>query len=277
MKDFPPLLVTASLDPGRTPQVTLSDVRERTLRHMEGLLVWLKQPWTGRVVFAKNCTLPVRQTVLSGAAARHGKELEFVQVSSSPLTAIQGKGYGEGDLIRQALEKSEVLRCTRDFIKITGKLFMPDARSVFTGEGEGEFFDTGARNDSAVFPTRLMLKSAYRFASLSRSLAVLKRCRVPWGCIAAVTSGWIDTRCYRSNVDFYRERLLRSHERVQDALGYTLENAVFDDLAGVSGIRAITSSPVIIGASGTLGTSASFFPEEVTGEAFDLAGQLLSS
>lgn len=277
MDNLPPLLITASLDPGRTPQVALSDVRERTLHHMEGLLSWLKDPAVKRVVFAKNCSLPIRSEVLSQVASRHGKELEFIQVNSSTRTSFQGKGYGEGDLIRQALEKSEVLRAHRDFIKITGKLFMPEARAVFTGEGEGEFFVTENSPETAVFPTRHLLRTSYRSTSLGRVLVLLKRCRVPWGWIAAAPSGWVDTRCYRCNADFYRARLLKSHERVQDALGYTLENSVFDDLEDVLGVRRIATTPIIIGASGTLGTYAGTFSDEIIHEASELTEQLLLS
>jgi hypothetical protein len=271
-----PLLITACLDPGRTPQVALSDIRERTLRHMEGLIAWLREPWVRQIVFAKNCGTSVRQQILIETASRYGKELEFVQVPSSSRTAIQGKGYGEGDLICQALDKSEVLRTSRDFIKVTGKLFLPCARTVFDGKREGEFFViTPTPSPADVFPTRRMLNPLYRYSRMGRGLAWLRTFRVPWECLAACPAALVDTRCYRVETRFYREHLLRTHERVQDALGYNLEHAFFDDLEGASP-RRIPQPPVIIGVSGTLGSSAGTFPEEVTGEAYDLTEQLLS-
>jgi hypothetical protein len=275
-KQLPPLLITASLDPGRTPQVALSDIGERTLRHMEGLLAWLKEPCVKRVVFAKNCALSIRAEVLAQVAASYGKELEFVQVAPSPRTSIQGKGYGEGDLIRQALDKSEVLRASREFIKVTGKLFMPDAASVFTGEGDGEFFVTPTRSEGSVFPLRHVLRPVYRSLFFCQGLALMRRLRVPWEWIAAAPPGWIDTRCYRTEMGFYQEHLLNSHKRVRDALGYTLENAVFDDLQESEPIRRITTVPVIVGMSGTLGTEAGSFSDDLRYEASDLAKNLLS-
>jgi hypothetical protein len=269
-----PLLITASLDSGATPMVSLRDVRERTLSHMEGLLAWFKDPNISQIVFAKNCRARIRVDVLMEAAREHAKELEFIQVDSSPRTAVQGKGYGEGDLIRQALERSDVLRDSPQFLKITGKLFMPNTSSVFTGEGEGEFFEMG-REKGSVFPTRHLLRPLYRSAELGRVMASLRKCRVPWEFIAAPPSGWIDTRCYRVGVDFYREMLLRSHERVQDALGYTLENAVQDDLQAAPNICRISSPPVIIGASGTLGTILGSFSEEVRNEAREVTLRIL--
>jgi hypothetical protein len=275
LRHFPPLLITASLDAGSTPQVALSDVHERTFRHMEGLVGWLKEPGVEKVVFAKNCSLAIRSEVLTQFAASHGKELEFVQVASSSRTSIQGKGYGEGDLIRQALDKSEVLRASRDFVKVTGKLFMPNAASVFRGEGDGEFFDIG-NGATKMFSTRILLKSFYRSVTLGRALAALRKCRMPWELIAAVPSGWIDTRCYRVGVDFYRCQLLHTHERVQDALGYTLENAFFDDIHDAQSTRMINSEPVIVGASGTLGTYAGSFSKENQLEAREISQRLLN-
>lgn len=255
--------------------MALSDVYVRTLRHVEGLLAWLKEPSVEKVVFAKNCTLPIRSELLVETAARHGKELEFLQVASSPRISVQGKGYGEGDLIRQALEKSEVLRGAHDFIKITGKLFMPNARSVFTGEGHGEFFVAQNSAKPAIFLTRHLFKAAYCSAFTVGYLALLRRCRVPWSAIAAVPAGWIDTRCYRITIDCYRKHLLRSHDRVQDALGYTLENAVYDDLVTAPNMRSISSSPVIIGTSGTLGTISGSYSDEIRKEGDKLTRRLL--
>ncbi len=277
MKRIPPLLITASLDPGETPQVALRDVRQRTLRHMEGLIAWLRDPYVERVVFAKNCALPIRTEVLIRLAECYRKELEFVQVASSPLTPRQGKGFGEGDLIRQALEKSELLRASHDFFKITGKLFMPDVSSVFTGEGEGEFFVATNHDEPSVFPLRHLVRGAYRDETLGMALALMRKLRMPWEWIAAVPSGWIDTRCYRCGVGYYRDHLLHTHKRVRDALGYTLENSVFDDLRySWERIRLITITPTIVGMSGTLATQAAAFSNNLQSEASELTDRLLS-
>ena len=272
-----PLLITASFDPGKTPQVALRNVEDRIRCHMEGLLAWLKDPGIGRIVFAKNCRVQIRKEVLLNLAVEHGKELEFLQADPSPRTVLQGKGFGEGDLIRQVLDKSEVLRASRDFIKITGKLFMPNVAAGFTGEGEGEFFITTAPDATPVFPLRYVLRVAYRSASLSHGLAQMRRIHVPWEWIAALPSGWIDTRCYRSDIGFYREYLLDSHVRVQDELGYSLENAFFDDLHdSKKEIRLITAMPIIVGMSGTLATLAGSFSDDLQREACDLTNRLLS-
>ncbi len=273
----PPLLITASLDVGKTPFVALSATSDRIEAHMQGLLSWLRDPSIERVVFAKNCEARIRSEVLVETARNYGKELEFVQVSGSKRTMILGKGYGEGDLIRQALEKSELLKGADDFIKVTGKLFCPGARGIFSGEGEGEFFVSREFSAQSINAIRKKLSPLYGSKRGSEALGFLKRrMKIPWGIVASAPGGLVDTRLYRVNKAFYLRSLGQSYRRVQDALGYTLERAFYDDLMGhTSSLRILEISPVIIGTSGSLGTTAGEFPEVICAEARDLVAQLV--
>ena len=270
-----PLLITATFDAGRTPLVALSQCKERVEKYMEGLIAWLEDPLCQRIVFAKNCSTPIRKGVLESVAGAYGKELEYLEVSASPRTIIQGKGYGEGDLILQALEKSEMLRSSDDFFKMTGKLYSPEMGTVFSGIGEGEFYSGSIARSGDPAPARRMISSLYRSAKGSNGLAFLRRwARIPWSLIAPLQTGWIDTRFYRVRRDFYGDFLLHSHLRVQDALGYTLENAFFDDLEH-SSARIIEQQPVILGTSGTFGTTAGEYSQEIRTKACELAVRLI--
>lgn len=278
MKATAPLLITASLDAGNTRFVALKSTQARVAAHMQGLVAWLRNPAVERIVFAKNCPLVIRTRVLTDAAARYGKELEFVQTHSSPRTLLQGKGYGEGDLISQALKMSGILRQSRDFVKITGKLYCSGIEDFFSadGEGEGKFF-VSTLSPGSVNPVRKLVAPLYRHPGGSASLAFLKRIRIPWGLIAAIPGGLVDTRLYRVNRKFYETVLLGVHERVQDALGYNLEMVFHDDLLGHRDrIRTIPTSPAIIGISGSLGTTAGSYPPEILEEARELASALIA-
>jgi hypothetical protein len=270
-----PLLITASLDAGKTPYVALSSTSARIEAHMEGLLAWCREPWVGSIVFVKNCGTRIRTEVLEQMASSYGKELEFIQVESSPRTVLQGKGFGEGDMIRQVLERSETLRATEDFIKITGKLFHPRVDAIFNGEGDGEFFVCRTFDTRGISPIRKRLAPMYRKERGSIAMAFLKRrVRVPWEWVAAPPDAIVDTRFYRVSRDFYGPVLEESYRRVQDALGYTLERAFWDDLQGHA-IRRIDVSPDIIGTSGSLGTKAGEYPVEIRMEAREIATRLL--
>jgi hypothetical protein len=274
----PPLLITASLDAGKTPYVALSATMDRVEAHMQGLLAWLGDPSVEKIVFAKNCGAKIHPEVLVEKAFDYGKELEFVQVATSERTIIQGKGYGEGDLIRLALEASDLLRESDDFIKITGKLYCPGVDALFTGEKSGEFFVNRdfSMKGSTIF--RRLCSGCYGSRLGSKTMGFLKRTvRVPWGLIASVPGALVDTRLYRVTREFYRMRLGQSYHRVQDALGYTLERAFHDDLEEhIPSVRIITNTtPPIIGTSGSLGTTTGEYGAKIRSDAKELARRLM--
>ena len=276
---LPSLLITATLDAGKTPQVALQGIRERTLRHMEGLLAWLKDPAINQVVFTKNCTAQIRPKILIEAAADYGKELEFIQTDSSPRTLLQGKGYGEGDIIRQVLEKSTFLRDAEEFLKVTGKLYAPNAEHFFPGAGDGEFLlSSGEDLTSPEYWRRSMLGPCYQNETACSLFGFLRRnLRIPWGLLAAPVIGRVDTRIYRVRRTFYQENLLNAYRRVNDSLGYTLEAVFYDELGNLPAIHFIRPEPIILGTSGTLGTTAGVYSTQIQEESRELTSKLLVS
>jgi hypothetical protein len=271
-----PLLITATFDPGKTPQVALSSIKDRIEKSLEGLIAWLQDPSFQQIVFVKNCTTRINPEILKNVARAYNKNLEFLEVSSSPRTVIQGKGYGEGDLIHQALRESHVLRQAKEFFKITGKLYSPDVSRLFTGKGSGEFLLAQTGTPARAAWPRHLIAPLYQQPSGSRFLGFLRRrLRLPWSLIAAHPRGWIDTRFYRVRRDFYLTSLSASHRRVQDALGYTLETAFYDDLKNYEGIHYIHQEPIIVGTSGTFATTAGIYSPQIQEEARDLAARLM--
>lgn len=271
-----PLLVTATFDVGDVYGVTLRDPRQRVVRHLEGLLVWFRDSWVTEIVLVKNCSLPICLDSLVAVAEAHGKRLEFVQVEQSPLTRKRGKGYGEGDMIRQALIESETLKRADGFCKATGKLYLRDAGSFFGMDGGAIFFKSPAPQSGALLFWRKLLTGCYRSTCFHRIPPLLYRCaRIPWSLVAAAPSEWIDTRFYRVTKEIYANRFLDSYKRVDDALGYSLEAAFADDLRGLKNSILVNSTPIVFGYSGTHGTAAAEFPQEVTNEAAELAPKIL--
>jgi hypothetical protein len=112
----------------------------------------------------------------------------------------------------------------------------------------------------------------YRARRLAGMLPFLhERVGMPWSLVAAAADYWVDTRFYHVSKRVYRERLMASHERVHDALGYSLEAAFYDDLRNSSECGFLMKSPIIRGYSGTLGTVAAEFSEDIRREARELA------
>jgi len=272
-----PLLITATLNTRKTPYVALADIGKRVTAYMEGFLAWCAEPAVSSIVFAKNCDTPIRHELLGEIASGHGKEFEFVQVDSSPRSIVQGKGFGEGDLVQQALDRSEILQSETAFMKVTGKLFCRNAAKLFDVNGRGVFFVSEAQADDRFNLMRRKIAPLYRSRSGSSLAAFLKyQCRVPWSWVAAAPGRWVDTRCYRVERDFYRTVLLHTHERVRDGLGYVLERAFHDDLEShAKEFLFLNEAADMIGVSGSIGSRMGSFSEEILAEARDLAGQIL--
>lgn len=275
--NMPPLLITAAFDVGETPHVKLRDTRQRVLHHMEGLLAWLESSDFSRIVFAKNCGTKIQARVLSDTAAAFGKELEFLQIPSSELTARQGKGFGEGEIVKSALGRSGLLEKVPCFAKSTGKLFLKNHELLLVDQCQIRCFRCAAPNSEMPSAWHRLVNKLHQSEAGSRCLADTHRLlRVPWFLIGARPRFWVDTRFYACRRDFYLAHLSRSHQRVQDRLGYSLEAAFYDDLQGVDGVRWIDEEPVVYGTSGTLGTTAAPFAATLRLRAEALAAELLS-
>ena len=274
---LPPLLITAAFDVGETPHVKLRDTHQRVLHHMEGLLAWLESSEFCQIIFAKNCGTKIQERVLSDTAAAFGKELEFLQIPSSKLTARQGKGFGEGEIVRGALERSGLLGKSSCFAKSTGKLFLKNHELLLADKWRAKCFRCAAPNRETPSAWHRLVNKIHQSEAGSRCIADMHRLlRVPWFFIGAHPQCWVDTRFYVCERDFYWAKLSRSYRRVQDRLGYSLEAAFYDDLQGAEGIGWIDEMPLVYGTSGTLGTTAAPFAEPLRRRAEALVEELLS-
>ncbi|MFM8765112.1 MAG: hypothetical protein ACKOEZ_09805, partial [Spartobacteria bacterium] len=194
------------------------------------------------------------------------------------LTARQGKGFGEGEIVNGALQRSGILEKTPCFAKSTGKLFLKNNELLLTDKWRVRCFRCAAPNRGNPSAWHRLVNKIHQSEAGSRCLADMRRLlRVPWFFIGARPQLWVDTRFYVCGRDFYLANLSRSHRRVQDRLGYSLEAAFYDDLLRVEGVGWIHEMPLVYGTSGTLGTTAAPFEEPLRRQAEALAEELLSS
>ena len=105
-----PILITASIKVNNTPFTILKNIKQMSINYCEGLLCCLKDKEIESIVFAKNCDLKINVRYLEKVASSYGKSFEFIQVTPSHKTSVQGKGFGEDDLIKKAILKSEIIR-----------------------------------------------------------------------------------------------------------------------------------------------------------------------
>jgi hypothetical protein len=230
-----------------------------------------------RIVFAKNCGTKIQEQVLKKWAASFGKELEFLQIPPCPATAKQGKGHGEGEIIARALRQSRILFQAPAFAKSTGKLFLGNHGLLLVDKGRANFFRCAAPRCGSPAVWHRLTNKLHQSEAGSRCLANMHRIlRVPWFLVGARPQFWVDTRFYVCERDFYLAYLSRSHRRVQDRLGYSLEAAFYDDLKSAERVGWLDEMPLVYGASGTLGTTAASFEDPLKRRAEALTAELLS-
>jgi hypothetical protein len=268
------LLITATFDSGQTPFTKLDNIRERTEKHMEGLLAWLADAHFGKIVLARNCATPVDARVLAELGREYGKEIEFLDCPASEMTAQRGKGYGEGEIVRHALGHSRFLRGSDSFYKITGKLYCPRMDPYFAAGMANQFFlapDIRIKR----WPRRIISK-LYRSESAGCLLAWMRRrAGVPVRLISGSSVRGIDTRMYRVEKKFYEKHLLFSHRRVHDFCHYYLEDAFFDDLRHAP-LQLIEQAPVLMGTSGTTSIASEDYAAGLKERAREVARRLLA-
>jgi hypothetical protein len=151
-------------------------------------------------------------------------QIECLQFQNDIAAVKQyGRGYGEGEIVRHALEHSELIKTTGAFIKCTSKLWV-DNFSECLQQWNGN----------------LLFK------------AVFNNVFSPW---EPTTLSYIDTRFYAASIDIYRRYFLNAHLAVNAEAGKSLEECFKDRFVQAQFRGCLMSPPPIIcGVGGGTGT-----------------------
>ena len=210
-----PLLVTCAIN-SSAPRTKLVDQQERLRCTLDALDAWMALDVFARIVVCDGSEYDLSTDVGRLAAARHSSTL-FECLSfrnDTTLVSRLGKGYGEGEIVRHALDNSRFLADADSFAKCTGKLWVSNAADCVRHY-----------NGSAAF-----------------NLA------------GGLVPKYVDTRFYLCSRRLYDARLGDCHHSVDENHGQYLEHRFLDALQGTRLYRnAIFPTPVIHGISGSMG------------------------
>jgi hypothetical protein len=214
-----PVLLTSSVvahDKG----VRLQDPKERARLALESIQQW-------RAIAPRN------PLVLCDGSGFDFSPLVSVMPGTGPVECISfyndidkvkqhGRGYGEGEIVRHAVEHSALIRSADCFAKCTSKLWV-------------ENFSTCMQQ----WDGRLLMKAVF-----DHVFSLHKPTRL----------AYIDTRFYAMSVASYREYFLHAHEAIRAQEGYGLEES-FRDIFLVKQLQGCLMSPppVIYGVGGGTG------------------------
>ena len=121
MLEFPPLLLTSSVTPmdlsGR-----LNDPALRIKYTLESVGEWLLREPELRIVICDGSGFDFSSTIKSIFPNANIECLSFM--NDSMQIAKNGKGFGEGEIIRHAIKHSKLLQESEEFMKCTAKLWV---------------------------------------------------------------------------------------------------------------------------------------------------------
>lgn len=214
-----PILLTSSIvvhDQG----VRLQNPDERARLALESIQRWRLIAPTNPLVLCDGSSFDFRALVSKLPGNDRIECLGFL--NNENLVRKYGRGYGEGEIVRHAIEHSELIRSAGCFGKCTSKLWVNNFDECID-QWNGELLLKGVFNN--VFSPRKATELTY-----------------------------IDTRFYVSSVASYQRNFMNAHHEINTATGYGLEESFRDiflrnQLTG----RMMCPPPVICGVGGGTG------------------------
>ena len=195
LQNSPPVLLITSCVIIADDDVILRDPKDRAKHTFEAIEHWTRIAPHLPIVICDGSNYDF-SAILKDKFPNKDFECLYFQ-NSIERVKVQGKGYGEGEIIEYALEHSELLKKSKVFIKCTGKLWVEnfaECLDIFSGD----------------FRASAYFKNAF---------SLLKK----------TTFEYIDTRFFVSSIDFYTKNLMGAYELVGLADNKSIEH-VFKDI-----------------------------------------------
>lgn len=221
------------------PYTVLSDPEERKNQYIDSLIFFITQTAFKKIIICDNSGFNYFSSLVE-LATEHHKELELLSFNGNKeLVARQGKGYGEGEIMKYVLQNSSLITEVQGFFKITGRLKLVNSDQLLSKcDGQQNYF-----MPVSLLRPRFMVPKAARAC--------------------------VDVRVYYVTVDSFQKILLDAYKEVRDDRTYFLEHAYHDALvkSGVS-VKCFPVAPEITGVSGSNGwmlKERSYLKKKLTG------------
>lgn len=215
-----PVLLTSSVIAYDT-EVALKNQDERVRLALESVEQWLKIDPLLTLVLCDGSNFDFSSIVLRQFPLALIECLHFE--NNQELVKQQGRGYGEGEIVRHALNYSKFIADAGCFAKCTSKLWVEnylECLSAWNGEllCKGVFLDVFSLSKRTCF-------------------------------------SYIDTRFYVASCATYNKYFVDAHLQIQSKRGHGLENCFFDLFSKYKIQHSLfTVSPIICGVGGGTGT-----------------------
>ncbi|MCL2416961.1 MAG: alpha-1,2-fucosyltransferase [Bacteroidales bacterium] len=216
------LLITGAIDISNfsVPFVKITDLKERLQQYLESLEHAINHYFeVDHIVFCENTNYKHDYSELQEKAKKRGKELEILTFQGNyEMIEKKGKGYGEGEIIKYALNHSAILSQSDCFYKLTGRVAVANMDRIM-------------RSTKSV--------NAFIFSPFhERNFDKYTR-----------------TLFYKVSTSFYKQKLLNAYLAVDDSQDMYLEHVFFDKLKDTP-IKSFRIYPKLIGISASDGKTS---------------------
>lgn len=206
------LITTATKPPEGIFILKMTDITKRKITAKAAALFWATSG-VDKIVIADATGQTLLDEVEVSMLAQIGVEVEQINyMQNNELVIKNGKGYGEGALIRFALENSALLQKTNNFFKCTGKVY--------------------CRN----------------FNEITQMINQNKIQNIFW---RDIFDNSIDTRFFYTSIEFCEKFLISAYENIDDRNQIYSEHCVWK-LVNERLIQGAAVRPMLSGFSGSL-------------------------
>jgi len=214
------LIISAAIDisDSNVPYTALTDTDIRLKQYLQSLEFAIENyEYIETIIFCDNTNYNYDYSDIVDKAHKKNKNLEVLKFQGDKeKVSVQGKGYGEGEIINYIFNNSIYIHNYDSFYKITGRLYVKNFNDIIKkSKGKSHF---------AFYPKE----------------------------IYGTSDDIISTVFYKISKDLYTDKLLYAYKLVNDTEGNYLEK-VFYKILQNHNIKSFKCFPNISGVSGSTG------------------------
>jgi hypothetical protein len=124
------VLLTACVNPGNVVNVVRRDPDVRAGDYSRALRKWIRVNEIDGVVFCENSGADLTPIKELATAVGHTAQVEFLSFNGQDFDPSLGKGFGEMNIIRYAIDHSQLISDSQFVVKVTGRFFITNIRSI---------------------------------------------------------------------------------------------------------------------------------------------------
>jgi hypothetical protein len=214
------LLLTGAIDIRNfnVPSTTIVNINKRLSQYLQSIEYAICNYRTiSEIVFCENTGYNFDYSDLQEKAFINGKKLEIISfLGNYSIIEQKGKGFGEGEIIKYALNNSKILLNCDAFFKLTGRLIVRNMDEIVE--------TTHSANSFIYHP-----KTIYQ-----------------------IPVNHIETFLYKVSKDLYIKNLINAFERVEESKFLYLEHVFYEQLSKFD-LYSFKLLPQVSGISGSSG------------------------